>query len=146
MLLNSRIFFFQALIALSLLYNHETLARGATGHCMISKLAIQNFPSEIPGFIRTKKSAEFIGDVGREPDRSKGSGISHGHDIDLGHFINLSDNSTVVDVVSIDPILEVSIQFDSRSDAAMKILFLLPLILHYSLTNSNEISPCLLNA
>lgn len=46
----------------------------------------------------------MIGELGREPDRSKGTGNSHDHDLDPGHYINLSDNFTVADVVSIDPL------------------------------------------
>ena len=51
----------------------EALAWGATGHRMISQLAIQNLPAEIPAFLRTEKATEFIGELGREPDRSRGA-------------------------------------------------------------------------
>ena len=36
----------------------------------------------------------MIGELGREPDRSKGTGNSHDHDLDPGHYINLSDDFT----------------------------------------------------
>lgn len=91
----------------------EALAWGATGHRMISKLAIQNLPDEIPAFIRTEKATEFIGELGREPDRSKGSGNSHDHDLDPGHFINLSDNLTIANVLSIDPLPDTREDYDS---------------------------------
>jgi hypothetical protein len=112
-LLNCQTLFFPVLIAYLLLHNHEALAWGATGHRIISELAIQNLPSDIPVFLRTKKAVEFIGEVGREPDRSKGSGNSHDHDLDPGHFINLSDNFTVVDMVSIDPLPATREDYDS---------------------------------
>ncbi|GAO37414.1 S1/P1 Nuclease [Sulfuricella sp. T08] len=93
-----------ALLALLLLPYHQALAWGATGHRMISQLAIQNLPPEIPTFLRTKKAARLIGELGREPDRSKGTGNSHDHDLDPGHYINLSDSFTEANLVSIDPL------------------------------------------
>jgi hypothetical protein len=98
---------------LSILPVESAFAWGASGHRMISKLAIQSLPAELPAFIRTEKTAELIGELGREPDRSKGTGNSHDHDLDPGHFINLSDNFTVANVVSVDPLPETREDYDS---------------------------------
>jgi hypothetical protein len=59
-------------------------------------MAIENLPAEIPAFLRTSEVAEQIGELGREPDRSRDSGNSHDHDLDPGHYINYSDDFTVV--------------------------------------------------
>jgi hypothetical protein len=111
--INKQVILITGLCLVSLLPYQEALAWGATGHRMISKLAIQNLPTEIPLFLRTEKSAEFIGELGREPDRSKGTGNSHDHDLDPGHFINLSDNLNVANVVSIDPLPATREDYDS---------------------------------
>ncbi len=86
------------LLALLFLRCNEALAWGATGHRVISRLAIENLPAEIPAFLRTSEVAELIGELGREPDRSKGTGNSHDHDLDPGHYINYSDDFTVAGV------------------------------------------------
>lgn len=69
---------------------------------MVSQLAIQNLPTEIPCFLRSAKAAETIGEFGRELDRSKGTGNSHDHDFDPGHFINLSDDFAVGGVLPVE--------------------------------------------
>ena len=92
------------LITLSLLPHQEVLAWGTAGHRMVSRLAIMSLPGEIPAFLRTAKAAESIGELAREPDRSKGTGNSHDHDLDPGHYINLSDGLAVADAVPIDPL------------------------------------------
>lgn len=86
------------LVTLSVLPCKESLAWGATGHRMISRMAVENLPAEIPAFLRTPEVAEQIGDLGREPDRSKDVGNSHDHDLDPGHYINYSDDFTVAGV------------------------------------------------
>jgi hypothetical protein len=111
--LSSPVIFIPIGFLLLILPIENALAWGATGHRMISKLAIQNLPTEIPAFLRTEKAVEFIGELGREPDRSKGTGNSHDHDLDPGHFINLSDNFTVANVVSVDPLPATREDYDS---------------------------------
>lgn len=76
----------------------EALAWGPGGHRMTSRLAIENLSVAIPAFLRTQEAVELIGELGREPDRSKGAGDSHDHDLDPGHYINFSDDFTVAGV------------------------------------------------
>jgi hypothetical protein len=97
----------------SLLAHQEVLAWGANGHRLISRLAIANLPTGIPAFLRTPKAAELVGEIAREPDRSKGTGNSHDHDLDPGHYINLSDDFTVADVVPIDPLPATREEYDT---------------------------------
>ena len=92
------------LSTLSLLPQREALAWGASGHRMISRLAIESLPAAVPAFLRTPRAAALVGELAREPDRSKGTGDSHDHDRDPGHYINLSDDFAVAGVVPIDPL------------------------------------------
>ena len=101
-LLISRTFSAAILIPLLLLFQQEALAWGASGHRMISRMAIESLPAEIPAFIRTSRAIEMIGELGREPDRSRGTGNSHDHDLDPGHYINLSDDFAVGGVLPLD--------------------------------------------
>ena len=73
----------------------EALAWGATGHRLIGEMASQSLPIEVPQFLRTREAARQIGEVAREPDRSKGAGQPHDADADPAHHINLGDDLTV---------------------------------------------------
>lgn len=78
-------------------------AWGASGHRLISQLAVEQLPPDIPAFLRTTAAAETIGEFGREPDRSRGGGLGMDHDLNPGHFINLDDDFTARGV-TIDPL------------------------------------------
>jgi hypothetical protein len=80
----------------------DAWAWGATGHRLISRVAIENLPAEIPGFLRKPEVVEQMGELGREADRSKGAGRLHDAERDPGHFINLADDATVIGGVSLD--------------------------------------------
>jgi hypothetical protein len=97
----------------SLSYYQDALAWGASGHRMISRLAVENLPTDVPAFLRTAKVAALLGEMAREPDRSKGTGNSHDRDLDPGHYINLSDNFAVADEVPIDPLPATREEYDS---------------------------------
>lgn len=74
------------------------LAWGASGHRIISTLAAETLPDEIPGFLRTPDAAWQIGELGREADRSKGAGQPHDHDLDPGHYVDIGDDQTIAGV------------------------------------------------
>jgi len=82
-------------LVLTLGAQQEALAWGATGHRMISRMAIETLSVDIPAFLRTSTAIGMIGELGREPDRSKGTGNSHDHDLDPGHYVNISDDFTI---------------------------------------------------
>ena len=77
---------------------YEALAWGATGHEWISGIAAEQLPDEIPAFLRTPEAIAEIAVMGREPDRSKGSGVTHDAELDPGHRVTLSDDGTVAGV------------------------------------------------
>ncbi|MGC1302931.1 MAG: S1/P1 Nuclease [Caulobacteraceae bacterium] len=70
-------------------------AWGAMGHRLIGEAAASAFPSDIPAFLRTPAAIQEIGELAREPDRSKGAGAPHDPDLDPGHFLDLDDQGKV---------------------------------------------------
>ena len=73
----------------------DALGWGATGHEWVSGIAVELLPDEIPAFLRTPEVAATIALLGRELDRSKGSGATHDRERDPGHYINPDDNGSV---------------------------------------------------
>jgi hypothetical protein len=59
---------------------------------MIGDLASRALPSEVPAFLRTPEAARQIGEVAREPDRSKGSGEPHDADSNPAHYVDVGDD------------------------------------------------------
>lgn len=69
---------------------------GNTGHRIIGVLAVQALPEEVPAFLRSKQAAEDMGELAREPDRSKGAGRIHDHNRDPAHFVDIDDEGRVL--------------------------------------------------
>jgi hypothetical protein len=81
------------------------LGWGSTGHRMISKLAIERLPDDVPDFLRAAGVSDDMGELGREPDRLRGAGKSQDADHDRGHFLDLDDEGTAFGVpVSTRPV------------------------------------------
>jgi hypothetical protein len=75
---------------------------GATGHEFASGVAAEILPEEIPAFVRQPAVIAEIAVLGRELDRSKGTGDPHDRERDPGHFVNLDDSQRVVGVLTLD--------------------------------------------
>jgi hypothetical protein len=75
---------------------HTALAWGSSGHRMIGQLAVQAFPPELPAFLRTPAAASTLGELAREPDRSKGAGRTHDADLDPAHYLDVDDHGRVL--------------------------------------------------
>jgi hypothetical protein len=86
----------QLLLVAIVLTPATAFAWGASGHRMISEIAAQSFPEEIPTFLRTAGAAQTIGELGRELDRSKSYGNPHDAERDPGHYVDLSDDGRVM--------------------------------------------------
>jgi hypothetical protein len=82
--------------ALASVIPNSVLAWGATGHRFIGEVAMRALPAETPAFLRAPQAAIDVGEYSREPDRSKGAGRTHDSDRDPGHFLDLSDDGTVL--------------------------------------------------
>src|SRR5262245_40335988 len=85
-----------ALAALAVAVPTTLLAWGNTGHRIVGELAARALPAEVPAFLRPKQAALDIGELSREPDRSKGSGKMHDHDRDAGHFVDLDEDGKIL--------------------------------------------------
>ena len=74
----------------------RALAWGATGHRLIGEAAAAALPPQLPAFLRTPRAIEDLGELAREPDRSKGAGKTHDSTRDPGHFVDIDDNGKVL--------------------------------------------------
>lgn len=74
----------------------QALAWGASGHRMIGEVAMHALPADAPAFLRTPEAAAGVGELSREPDRSKGAGAIHDKDRDPAHFVDVADNGAVM--------------------------------------------------
>jgi len=81
---------------------NEVLAWGATGHEWISGLAIEKLPDDVPAFVRSPEAIAEISVMGRELDRSKGSGETHDKERDPGHYVDLADDGKVMGILPLD--------------------------------------------
>jgi hypothetical protein len=71
------------------------LAWGASGHRMIGEVAMRNLPNDLPAFLTSNTAIAAIGEIAREPDRARGSGIPHDSDLDPAHFVDAADDATI---------------------------------------------------
>ena len=80
----------------AILASEPASAWGAKGHRIIGVVAARNFPAEIPQFLRTPEAIARLGELGREPDRSRSAGNPHDQDRDPAHFVDVSDDGTIL--------------------------------------------------
>ena len=73
----------------------QAMAWGSSGHRMIGEAAIHALPADLPPFLRSAASAAAVGELSREPDRSRGSGKIHDADRDPGHFVDGGDDGKI---------------------------------------------------
>ncbi len=74
----------------------RALAWGATGHRLVGQLGVAALPADLPAFLRTPEAIETVGEIAREPDRSKGAGRVHDADRDPGHFVDVDDAGKIM--------------------------------------------------
>ena len=70
-------------------------AWGATGHRLIGRLGVATLPDDLPGFLRTPQAVEAVGELAREPDRWKGSGLEHDPDRNPAHYVDIGDDGKI---------------------------------------------------
>lgn len=81
----------------SLLAAGQAGAWASTGHRIIGQLGVATLPAELPAFLRDPVVVQQVGEISREPDRSRGAGQPHDEDLDPGHFIDLTDDGHTLD-------------------------------------------------
>ncbi|MBI1196680.1 MAG: S1/P1 Nuclease [Phenylobacterium sp.] len=94
------------------------LAWGSSGHRIIGEVAIRALPKDLPAFLRTPQAARDVGELSREPDRSKGSGKLHDADRDPGHFIDLDDAGKVLGGPPMVPLAATRADYEAQLRAA----------------------------
>jgi hypothetical protein len=77
----------------------QALAWGSSGHRMIGEAAVEALPAELPPFLREESSASAVGELSREPDRSRNAGKAHDSDRDPGHFVDGGDDGRIAGAV-----------------------------------------------
>ncbi len=80
----------------------EALAWGGTGHRWIGRAAIETLPAQLPPFLRTAAARDAVGELSREPDRSRNAGPAHDADRDPGHFVDGGDDGKLAGGPSLD--------------------------------------------
>ena len=71
-------------------------AWGATGHRFVGVAAMRGLSDELPAFLRDPGAVAEVGELSREPDRSKGAGQPHDRERDTAHFVDLDDDGHVM--------------------------------------------------
>lgn len=84
------------LAALAILAPQTALAWGGHGHRIIGVAAMEALPEEVPAFLRDPSTITQIGELSREPDRSKGAGRIHGSNRDPAHYVDIDDAGLVM--------------------------------------------------
>jgi hypothetical protein len=84
------------LSAAVLMFSSSAMAWGPDGHRMISELALKALPAEIPAFLRTPKAVHEAGYLGPEADRQRGAGKSFDAERSPAHFVDVSDDLSVL--------------------------------------------------
>lgn len=69
-------------------------AWGSDGHRMIGELGIRALPASLPAFLRSASAT--IGYLAPEPDRIRGAGSVNDKEHDPAHFVDASDDFTVL--------------------------------------------------
>ena len=80
----------------AVLFTSSALAWGPDGHRMISTLAVQSLPGEVPAFLRTPDAAEEAGYLGPEADRERSAKTSFDAEHAPGHFVDVDDDLTIL--------------------------------------------------
>lgn len=93
-------------------------AWGNTGHRMLGEIAVRALPTEVPAFLRTPQAAADVGELSREPDRSKGSGKLHDQDRDAAHFIDLDVDGRLLGGPPMLPLAATRADFETQLRAA----------------------------
>jgi len=95
-------------------------AWGNTGHRVIGVAAVRGLPGEMPAFLRTPAAAAEVGELAREPDRTKGGGQPHDRERDTAHFVDMIEDGRIMNEqgLSIDALPRLKSEYDAALLAA----------------------------
>ncbi len=94
------------------------LAWGSSGHRMIGEAAVEALPAELPPFLRSAAAATAVGELSREPDRSRNSGRTHDADRDPGHFVDGGDDGKIAGVLPLGALPPTREEYETALRAA----------------------------
>lgn len=94
----------------------QVFAWGATGHRIIGESAVRALPPELPAFVRS--AAAEVGELSREPDRWRGSGLVHDSDRDAAHFIDVDDEGRILGGPALDALPRTRLDYQAALKAA----------------------------
>ena len=95
----------------------QAQAWGAFGHNMISSMAIELLPDDMPAFLLTEDVPFTIGELSRKPDRWRDAGTTHDKERNSGHWINLDDQGRAVGGPTLAELLETREAYDTLTRA-----------------------------
>ena len=95
-------------------------AWGNTGHRLIGVAAVRGLPDDLPAFLRTPAAAAEVGELSREPDRTKGGGQPHDRERDTAHFVDMIEDGRIMNAqgMSIDALPRLKSEYDAALLAA----------------------------
>lgn len=70
-------------------------AWGPDGHRMLGETAMRHLPAALPAFLHSDEAIWQIGQLSREPDRSRNAGNPHDADLNPAHFVDVGDDLTI---------------------------------------------------
>ena len=94
------------------------LAWGDAGHRMIGQIAVQSLPAGLPAFLYAPDVAADVGELAREPDRSRNAGKVHDKGRDPGHFVDIDDSGKVLGGPTLDALPPTRADYDTALRAA----------------------------
>ncbi len=86
---------------------------GPDGHRMIGELAMKALPADVPPFLRTPQAEQEICYLAPEPDRERGAGPARDGEHDPGHFVDISDDLTILGGPSLKALPQTREQYDT---------------------------------
>lgn len=86
---------------------------GPDGHRMIGELAIKGLPSDLPAFLRTPAAAKEVGYLAPEADRERGAGETFDSEHSPAHFVDVSDDLTILGGPKLDALPQTRAQYDT---------------------------------
>ena len=95
-------------------------AWGNTGHRLIGVAAVRALPDELPAFVRASGAVADVGELSREPDRTKGAGQPHDRERDTAHFVDMDEAGRILNAggPSIDALPRLKSEYDAALIAA----------------------------
>ncbi len=95
------------------LASQTAYAWGPDGHRMISELAVKNLPADVPSFLHTPEAAHEAGYLGPEADRERGAGESFDAEHSPAHFVDVSDDLTILGGPKLKSLPQTREQYDT---------------------------------